>query len=100
LCCGDPYTERELDALKRILAANTSFEGWGGYSVRELVVAACRYKADCSFEQEEFLTGLQRQTPASLRYGDIKELVWICLNVAGVLMEPFKPDLERELEAA
>jgi hypothetical protein len=89
------YSENEHAALARVVAASTTFEGWDGYSVPELLKAALRYKFDGDYEDEEILDGLQDKNPAKLRLGDMEYLVGFCRNVAGVPLEYFEPAVEK-----
>ena len=62
----------------------TPCEGWGGYTVDQLVRAALSYRADCSEEDDELLTILQRERPSELPLWLMLRLVGICRHVAGL----------------
>jgi hypothetical protein len=89
------YTENEHAALARIIAAGTLFDGWDGYSVPELLTAACRYKADGDYEDERVFDELAAQNATQLRLGEIGHLVGFCRNVAGLQLAPFQPEIVR-----
>lgn len=72
----DPYTERERDAVERMIYARTFFDGWAGYSVQELVREARRYMADFAYEDEVFLKEIERAT--RLVRGEMGALVGLC----------------------
>jgi hypothetical protein len=76
----------------------TPCDGWGGYTVDQLVRAALAYRADCSEEDDELLTILQREKPSELPLWLILRLVGICRHVAG-LQVPYT-DLEAATRAA
>jgi len=61
----------------------TPCEGWDGYTVDQLVRAALSYRADCSEEDDELLTILQRERPSELPLWLMSRLVGIC-HVAGL----------------
>ena len=92
------YTENEHAALERIVAAGTLFDGWDGYSIPELLSAACRYKADGDYEDELALDDLRARNVTQLRLGEMGHLVGFCRNVAGVRLAPFKPEIARNDE--
>jgi hypothetical protein len=87
------YTENEHAALAGIIAANTLFDGWDGYSVVELRRAACCYKADGLDEDEQALDDLEARNATKLRLGEMRHLVGFCRSVAGVPLAPFKPNI-------
>src|SRR2546422_602204 len=87
------YSEREHAALRRIMAASTLFEGWGGCSVLELLAAASRYVADCNEEDEMFIKKLQARPTNKLRLREMGQLVRLS-RFAGVDVPRFKPALE------
>lgn len=89
------YTENEHAALARIIAAGTLFDGWDGYSVPELLTAACRYKADGDYEDEQIFDELGARNAIQLRLGEMGHLVGFCRNVAGLPLAPFKPEIAR-----
>jgi hypothetical protein len=89
------YTENEHAALARIIAAGTLFDGWDGYSVPELLTAACRYKADGDYEDERVFDELAARNTTQLRLGEIGHLVGFCRNVAGLQLAPFQPEIVR-----
>jgi hypothetical protein len=93
------YTPAERAALARIIAARTPFEGWGGYSVSELIVAALRYAADFSYDDELFLKDLETRKATRLALGDMRQLVSLC-RLAGLDLPRFDPDVDRFDEAA
>jgi hypothetical protein len=62
----------------------TPCDGWGGYTVDQLVRAALAYRADCSEEDDELLTILQREKPSELPLWLMLRLVGICQHVAGL----------------
>jgi hypothetical protein len=92
---GCIYTENEHAALARIIAAGTLFDGWDGYSVPELLTAACRYKADGDYEDERVFDELEARNATQLRLGEMGHLVSFCRNVAGLPLAPFKPEIAR-----
>src|SRR4051794_14998141 len=71
------YTDKERVVLNRIVAAARSFEGYGDYSVSELVAVACRYKADLDYAGEEFVEGLRRTRTSALPIRQLCRLVSI-----------------------
>jgi hypothetical protein len=85
------YTENEHAALRRIIIAGTLFDGWDGYSVPELLAAACRYKADGNHEDEQEIDELQSRSVAQLRLGEMAHLVAFCRNIAGLPLKRFEP---------
>jgi len=91
----DIYTENEHAALGRIIAAGTLFDGWDGYSVPELLAAACRYKADGDWEDERVLDGLLARNAIQLRLGDMGHLIGFCRNVAGLPLSRFEPKIAK-----
>jgi hypothetical protein len=66
------YTPPERAAVARIIAARTPFEGWGDYTVQELVRAALRYAADFSYDDELFLKELEARHPTRLCLDDMR----------------------------
>lgn len=90
---GYVYSEREHEALRRITAASTLFEGWGGYTVSELIVAASRFSADFDEEGEEFMNDLEASVPTQLRLREMGRLVALA-RFAGVDLPSFKPAIE------
>lgn len=80
---GEVYTPAERAAVGRIAAARTPFEGWGGYSVPELIAAAMKYVADLNYEDELFLKELEARGAIRLRLDDMRYLVGLC-RVAGL----------------
>jgi hypothetical protein len=89
------YTENEHAALARIIVAGTLFDNWDGYSVPELLAAACRYKADGNDEDERVFDEFEVRKVNQLRLGEMGHLVGFCRNVAGLPLAPFKPEIER-----
>jgi hypothetical protein len=89
------YTENEHGALARIVAASTSFDGWDGYTISQLITAACRYKADGDYEDERFLHELRARNPARLRLREMGHLVGLCRSIAGQPLAPFRPEITR-----
>jgi hypothetical protein len=96
---GYIYSEKEHAAMRRIIAASTLFEGLGGYGVPELIVAASKYVADYSYEQEMFVKGLQARRATKLRLGEMHQLIVLC-RLAGVDLPRFDPEVEPYDEAA
>jgi hypothetical protein len=90
---GYVYTENEHAALARIIAAGTLFNGWDGYSISELLRAACRYKADGDYDDERFFDELVARNATQLRLGEMGHLIGFCRNVAGLSVAPFKPEI-------
>lgn len=88
------YSVAEREAVGRIVAARTPFEGWGGYSVPELIVAAMRYVADGSYENELFLKELEARNATRLAWIDMNELLALS-RLAGVELPKFRPVLDR-----
>jgi hypothetical protein len=61
------YSDKEHAVLAKELSSRmTPCDGWGGYAVDQLVRAALAYRADCSEEDDELLTILQREKPSEL----------------------------------
>ena len=89
------YTENEHAALARIIVAGTLFDNWDGYSVPELLAAACRYKADGNDEDERVFDEFEDRKVNQLRLGEMGHLVGFCRNVAGLPLAPFKPEIAR-----
>jgi hypothetical protein len=89
------FTENEHAALARIVAASTSFDGWDGYSVSELIATAFPYKADGDYEDESFLVELRDRNPAQLRLREMGQLVGFCRSVAGHPLTPFRPEITK-----
>jgi hypothetical protein len=89
------YTENERAALARIIVAGTLFDNWDGYSVPELLAAACRYKADGNDEDERVFDEFEDRKVNQLRLGEMGHLVGFCRNVAGLPLAPFKPEIAR-----
>jgi hypothetical protein len=87
------YTENEHAALARVAAAGTLFGGWDGYSVSELLSAACRYKADGDYEDERIFDELAGRGATQLRLGEMGHLVAFCRSVAGLSVAQFKPEI-------
>jgi hypothetical protein len=87
------YSEKEHAAMQRITAASTLFEGWGDYSVSELIVAPSKYTADCSPEDEEFLDELKSNASTKLRLREMGRLVGLA-RFAGVPLPRFDPQVE------
>jgi hypothetical protein len=73
-------------------------QGWGGDTVDQLVRAALSYRADCSEEDDELLTILQRERPPELPLWLMLRLVDICRHVAGLSVP--HTDLETATRAA
>ena len=92
---GDIYTENEHAALARIVAAGTLFDNWDGYTVPELLAAACRYKADGDYEDERILDELLARRDVQLRLGDMGHLIGFCRNVAGLPLSRFEPQIAK-----
>jgi hypothetical protein len=93
------YTPAERAAVARIIAARTPFEGWGDYRVPELIVAALRYVADFSYEDEIFLKELDARGATRLALVDMKQLVALC-RCSGVDLPRFRPEVDTLDEAA
>jgi hypothetical protein len=93
------YSEKEHAALRRITAASTLFESWGGYSVSELAVGASQYLADCSYEAEVFIKNLLANGTTKLRLMEMGWLVKLATR-AGIPLPPFDPEVESYDEAA
>jgi len=93
------FTEAEREAIDRIAAARTMFEGWGGYSVAELIKAASRYIADFSYEDELFLKELQAEAAEEICLDDMRQLLSLC-RLAGLDLPRFRPVIELDGEAA
>ena len=89
------FTENEHAALARIIVAGTLFDNWDGYSVPELLKAACRYKADGNDEDERVFDEFEARKVNQLRLGEMGHLVGFCRNVAGLPLAPFKPEIAR-----
>jgi hypothetical protein len=96
---GCVYTPAERAAVVRIIAARTPFEGWGGYSIPELITAALRYVADFSYEDEIFLKELEARPATRLPLVDMGQLVGLC-RIAGVDLPKFRPEVDAYEEAA
>jgi|ERR1043166_1350960 hypothetical protein len=93
------YSEKEHAAMRRIIAASTLFDGWGGYTVPELIVAASKYVADYSYEEEMFVKRLQARGATKLRLGEMHQIVGLC-RFAGFDLPRFDPEVEPYDEAA
>jgi len=96
---NDGYTPAERAAVARIIAARTPFEGWGGYSVPELITAALRYVADFTYEDEIFLKELEARGATRLALIDMRQLLALC-DCAGVGLPKFRPRVDAWDEAA
>lgn len=96
---AEDYSPAERAAVHRIIAARTPFEGWGGFSVPELIKAALRYAADFGYDDEIFLKDLAARNVTQLRLGDMGSLVGLC-RMAGVELPRFKPEIDEYDEAA
>ena len=93
------FSENEHAVLAKELSSRmTPCEGWGGYTVDQVVRAALSYRADCSEEDDELLTILQRERPSELPLWLMLRLVGICRQVAG-LSVPYT-DLETATRTA
>lgn len=96
---GYVYSEKEHAAMRRIIAASTLFEGWAGYAVPELIIAASKYVADFSYEEETFVKELQARRATKLRLDEMRQLIRLC-QFAGVDLPKFDPEVEPYDEAA
>jgi hypothetical protein len=96
---GYIYSEKEHAALGRIIAASTQFEGWGRYTVLELIAAASRYFTDYSYEDEIFIKELQTSGATKLRLREMGQLVGLA-RCAGEDVARFDPQVESYDEAA
>jgi hypothetical protein len=90
---GCVYSEREHAALRRIVAASTLFDGWEGYSIRELVVGASSYIADYNEDDGLFLKDRLVRGETQLRLREMGQLVRIC-RFAGMDLPRFKPAIK------
>lgn len=95
----DGYTPAERAAVARIIVARTPFEGWGGYSVSELIAVALMYLADFSYEDELFLKNIEARHTTRLALVDMKHLVSL-RRYAGLDIPRFAPDIDTFDEAA
>jgi putative ABC transport system permease protein len=99
---GDTPDDFRIDEhavlAKELSSRMTPCEGWGGYTVDQLVRAALSYRADCSEQDDELLTILQRERPSELPLWLMLRLVGICRHVAG-LSVPYT-DLETATRTA
>ncbi|HTV29067.1 MAG TPA: hypothetical protein VMF32_14875 [Xanthobacteraceae bacterium] len=93
------FTEAEREAIDRIAAARTMFDGRGGYSVAELIGTASQYMADYSYEDEVFLKELQAEAADQICLDDMRQLVGLC-RLAGLTLPRFRPVIELDDEAA
>ena len=96
---GYIYSEKEHNALRRIVAASTSFEGWDGYTVQQLAVAAARYMADHGYDDEMFLKRLLSSGVKKLRLNEMGWLVRLA-RAAGEDLTRFDPEVELYDQAA
>jgi hypothetical protein len=78
------YTDREHAVLVNELSQMRPCDGWGGYTVDDLVCAAAAYRADCTEEDDQLLAILQREKPAAMPLWLMLWLVGICRHVAGL----------------
>jgi hypothetical protein len=78
------YTDKEHAVLAKELSRMRPSDGWGGYTVDDLVRAAATYRADCTDEDDELLAILQREKPSALPLWLLLRLVGICRHVAGL----------------
>jgi hypothetical protein len=93
------FSDNEHAVLAKELSSRmTPCDGWGGYTVDQLVSAAAVYRPDCTEEDDELLTILQRERPPELPLWLMLRLIGICRQVAGVPV-PYS-DLETTTRAA
>jgi hypothetical protein len=96
---GRHFTDAEREAVDRIAAARTMFDGWGGYSVPELIRTASQHMADFSYEDEVFLKELQAEAASQICLDDMRQLVGLC-RLAGLDLPRFRRIIESSDEAA
>jgi hypothetical protein len=87
------YSEKEHAYLARELERMRPFDGFDGFTIRELVLAAMTYRADCDLPDQEFLDRLNTTQPTKLPLWQLMWLVGICRHIAGVPL-PYQADLE------
>jgi len=92
------YSDREHAVLTNQLNRMRRVEGFGGYSVAELINIALTYRADCAEEDDSLLAILKRERPSELPLWLALRLVGICRHVAGEPI-PYVEDLEAVTEA-
>ncbi len=92
------YSEKEQAVLVEEIARMKPLQGFGGYTVLELIRAALKYPSDCDLDGEEFLKKLDVERPTELPLWQLKWLVGICRHVAGVPLPPFDPDPDENIE--
>src|SRR5262249_33066354 len=72
------YTDKERAILNQLIASATSFDGYNGWSVPELLRTAHRYIADLDEDSEAFVERHYRRHPSSLKVRQISRLAGIC----------------------
>jgi hypothetical protein len=87
------YSDAEHAVLSRELDRMKPLDGFGGYSISELIDAAAAFSSDCDLPDEEFLNRLRAERPKELPRWQLLHLVGICRHVAGLPL-PFQEDLE------
>jgi hypothetical protein len=87
------YSEKEHSYLARELERMRLFDGFDGLTIRELVRAAMKYRADCDLPDQEFLDKLNTKQPTKLPLWQLMWLVGICRHIAGMNL-PFQAELE------
>jgi hypothetical protein len=78
------FSDKEHDVLAKEMSRLRPVDGWGGYTIEELVRAAVTYCRDCCEEDDKLLAILRREKPTELPLWLMLRLVGICRNVAGV----------------
>src|SRR5208282_3026383 len=92
------YSEKEHALLAKEIARMKPFQGFGGYTVLELLRAALRYRADCDPDEQEFLDRLDTEQPTELPLWELRWLVGICRHIAGVTLPLFDLDIDEDTE--
>lgn len=71
-------SEKERMILNQLLASVKTFEGYNGWTVKELLVMGQRYIADLDEGSQEFVRGLVARQSMVLRVRQINQLSDIC----------------------
>lgn len=76
----DVFTEAERAAVDRIISARSRlYEGWAGFTVRELRRAARMYVADFGYDDELFLDDIDGEDATQLVEREMRHLVSLCI---------------------
>lgn len=71
-------SEKERMILNQLLASTKTFEGYNGWTVKELLVMGQSYIADLDESNQGFVRGLVTRRPSVLRVRQINQLSNIC----------------------